>query len=151
MKRITLKCMWPAVLVLLFSFPTGDVASASGEGRVGLSYDIVEKGTTDTGRAATATVRLKIENVGENPIDKVTAYVVGSRGMVVGLDSIFFGLIESGQTVASEQFDLVVETGNSEDVQPGIVWRVEYWTRYGTGDVELISTPFQQDSCQPVR
>lgn len=151
MMRITLKCMWPAVLVLLFSFPTGSVANASGEGRIGLSYDIVEKGTTDTGRVATVTVRLKIRNVGESAIDKVTAYVAGTKGIAVGLNSIFFGLIESGQTLASEQFDLVIETGNSEDVQPGIVWRVEYWTRHGTGDVELISTPFGQSFCNPLR
>ena len=138
-----LKCMCSAILVLLFSFPKGVVVNASDEGNLALSYDIIGRDSTDTGHASTVIVRLKVKNTGETAIDKVTAYVAGTKGIAVNLDNIFFGLIESGQTLASEQFDLVVETGNSQDVQPRIVWRVEYWTRYGTGDVELISTPFR--------
>jgi hypothetical protein len=143
MKGIMVKCMWPAILVLLFSFPTGVVVSASDVGNITLSYDIVEKDAADTGNILTLTVRLKIKNIGESAIDKVTAHVAGTEGIAAGLDNIFFGLIESGQTLTSEQFDLVVETGTSQDVQPGIVWEVEYWTRYGTGVVEQISTPFR--------
>lgn len=143
MKGIMVKCMWPAILVLLFSFPTGVVVSASDVGNITLSYDIVEKDAADTGNTLTLTVRLKIKNIGESAIDKVTAHVAGTEGIAAGLDNIFFGLIESGQTLTSEQFDLVVETGTSQDVQPGIVWEVEYWTRYGTGVVEQISTPFR--------
>jgi len=143
MKRIMLKCIWLAILVMVFSFPTGVVVDASDEGNLALSYDIVERNTTDAGHASAVIVCLKVKNTGETAIDKVTAYVAGAKGIAVSLDNIFFGLIESGQTLTSEQFDLIVETGNSQDVQPRIVWKVEYWTRYGTGVVEVISTPFR--------
>jgi hypothetical protein len=143
MRRITLKRMWLAILLLFLSFPTGIVVSASDEGNLALSCDIIGRDTTDTGHALTVTVRLKVKNIGETAIDKVTAYVAGTRGMAVDLDNIFFGLIESGQTLTSEQFDLVIKSGASQDVQPGIVWKVKYWTRYGTGVVEVISTPFR--------
>ncbi|MBW2170381.1 MAG: hypothetical protein JRF69_00135 [Deltaproteobacteria bacterium] len=143
--------MWSAILVLLFSFPKAVVVSASEVGKITLSYDIIEKDTADTGHTLTLTVHLKIKNIGGSAIDNVTAHVAGTEGMAVGLDNIFFGLIENGQTLTSEQFDLVVETGNSQDVQPGIVWEVEYWTRYGTGVVEQVSTPFGQSSCKPLR
>lgn len=143
MSRIVLKCIWSAILVLLFSFPNGVVVNASDEGNLMLSYDIIGEDTSDTGHASTVTVRLKVKNPGETAIDKVTAYVAGTRRIAVSLDNIFFGLMESGQTLTSEQFDLVVETGNSQDVQPGIVWKVEYWTRHGTGAVEVISTPLR--------
>ena len=60
-------------------------------------------------------------------------------------DHIFFGLIESGETLTSEELDLVLETGNSPNVQPGMVWDVEYETRYGTASVVKVPTYLQQD------
>jgi hypothetical protein len=83
--------------------------------------------------------------VGESAIDKVAAYVAATRGIAVDFDHVFFGLIEGGETLTSEELDLVLETGNSQSVQPGIVWNVEYWTRYGTRVVQRVLTHLQQD------
>lgn len=140
MKAMIWKCAWLVSLVMLSSSPRGVLVSASDVGIIGLSYDIVGKSTAEPGPASILTVRLKIKNVGRSAIDKVTARVAGTRGIGVDLDHIFFGLIESGETLTSDSFDLVVEPDNCQDVKPcGIVWEVEYWTRYGTGIVEKVS------------
>jgi len=141
MRGMVLKCIWIATLVLLLSIPNAVVVSASGEGNITLSYDVAGKDTTDAGHILTLTVRLRIKNIGQSAIDKVTARVAGTEGVAAGVDHIFFGLIESGETRTSDTFDFVVETGNAEDVKRrGIVWAVEYWTRYGTGVVEKVVT-----------
>lgn len=133
MKRSVLKCVLLAAVVLFRASPTTVVARASDTGRISLSCDIVEKNVADTHGTSTLTVRIGVRNTGEYAIDKVTAYVAGTRGMAVGFDQIFFGLIESGQTITSDTFRIAVETGNSQGVKHrAILWRVEYETRYGT-------------------
>lgn len=144
MKRTMLKCVLLATLVLFLSSPTAVVESASDVGEISLSYDIVEKSVDDTGGISTLTVRLVVKNIGECAIDKVTAYVAETRGMAVGFDRIFFGLIESGETITSDSFEIVVETGNSQEVKRrGILWSVEYETRYGTLVVNKVPTYFE--------
>lgn len=145
MKRTVLKSAILGTLVLFLSCPTAIVASASDAGNISLSYDIVGKSVGDAGGTSILTVRLEVRNTGECAIDKVTAYVAGTRGMAVGFEHIFFGLIESGQTVTSDSFEVAVETGNSQHVKRrAILWSVEYETRYGTAVVEKISTYFEE-------
>jgi hypothetical protein len=146
MKGSVLKGIRLASFMVLLSFSWAAPVSGSGANNIMLSYDFVEKDTTDTGHTLTLTIRLKINNVGEGAIDKVTAYVTGTEGMAVSFDHIFFGLIEGGETRTSDSFELVVEKGNSQEVsRRGIVWDVEYETRYGTHVVEKVPTHFQQD------
>jgi hypothetical protein len=146
MRRVMFKWFWAQIFVLLLSFSSMFVGSTSGAGNIGLSYDIVAKDTNSTNHSLTLTMRLKIKNTGENAIDKVTARVAGTMGMAVGINQIFFGVIERGETITSDSFDIVVETDHVEDVKPlGIMWEVAYWTRYGTGVVEKGWTYFQQN------
>jgi hypothetical protein len=146
MKRMMSIYIALATLVLLLSFPRGVVESASDDSDILLSYDVVDEGISDSGHTSTLTVRLNIKNIGETAIDKVTAYVVGTKGMAVDFDHIFFGLIESGETMTSVSFDLVVETGNSQDIKRrGIVWDVRYERRNGTAAVSRVRTYFRQE------
>jgi hypothetical protein len=147
MKRTTLKCFLLAALVLCWSSPKTVVAGASDAGNVSLSYDIIEKSVGDPGGTSRLTVRLSVRNTAQDAIDKVTAYVAGTTGMTVGFDQIFFGLIESGQTIRSDIFEIVIETGNLQDIKRrAILWSVEYETRHGTAVIEKVATYFQEDS-----
>jgi hypothetical protein len=146
MRRMMFKWFWAQIFVILLSFSNAFVASTSVAGNIDLSYDIIAKDTSKTNHTIALAVRLKIRNTGESAIDKVTAHVAGTMGMAVNIDYIFFGIIESGDTVTSDSFDVVVERDDVEGAKPlGIMWEIRYWTRCGTGVVEKGWTYFQQE------
>jgi hypothetical protein len=147
MRNVLSKGICTAMVVLLSFFPEAVVGKASGNSDIAVSYEVVGKDNGGGSQACTLSVHLKIKNIGGSAIDKVTAYVAGTRGMVVGFDHIFFGLIERGQTLASDRFEILIEADHSPEVERrGILWGVEYETRSGTAVIHKVSTYLEEDA-----